>query len=62
MGTPSETKSVVTTLSKAERMIDQFDKIDVGPKVGPISSKYSNYSRMSDQKSDLVSQKRSVQE
>ena len=55
---PSEAGTVITTLSKAERMIDTFDKIDVGPQNGPIASQYSRGS----QRSDLVSQKRSVQE
>ena len=54
----SEAGTIITTISRAERMIDTFDKIDVGPQVGPISSHYSRGS----QRSDLVSQKRSVQE
>ena len=54
----SEAGTIITTISRAERMIDTFDKIDVGPQVGPISSHYSR----SSQRSDLVSQKRSVQE
>ena len=56
--TQSEVGTVITTLSKAERIIDTFDKIQVGPQPTPLASHYSK----SDARSDLVSQKRSVQE
>ena len=54
----SECGSIVTSLSKAERMINTFDRIDVGPRAGPSE----HDAPLNDQRSDLISQKRSVQE